>query len=131
MLDRDYFEMVHQRMSSLIPFCPKDRYLIHRDYEYNNVLAENGKITAVLDWEQASYGDFVYDIAFLDFWRGDLDLATPFRDFYAKNGMDVSNFDKRFACYTLYLGLDGMRFFAKTNNPDAIKGIQKTIEPHL
>ena len=130
-LDRKYFETVYQHMVSLIPFCSADRYLIHRDYEYNNVLAENGKVTAVLDWEQASYGDFVYDIAYLNFWRTELDLASPFHDFYAQHGMDLSHFEKRIACYTLYNGLDGLRFFAKAGNPEAGQTVQKIIEPYL
>ncbi len=130
-LERDYFEAVFQKMQSLLPFCAKDRYLIHRDYEYNNVLAENQKVTAVLDWGMASYGDFVYDIAYLDFWRANLDLATPFHDFYAQNGMDVSHFDKRFSCCTLYQGLDGLRFFGKMGDKDSIAHIQKILAPHL
>ncbi|MEM7335241.1 MAG: aminoglycoside phosphotransferase family protein, partial [Chloroflexota bacterium] len=60
LLDRDYFELVYQKMVSLIPYCSKERYLVHRDYDYNNVLAKYGEITAVLDWGQVSYGDFVF-----------------------------------------------------------------------
>ena len=130
-LDRSYFEAAYEKMCSLLHFSPQDRYLIHRDYDYNNVLAENGKITAVLDWESVSYGDFVHEFAHLDFWRSNVDLATPFRDFYAKNGMDVSNFEQRFACSTIYLGLDGLRFFAKIGNFEPMERIKQVLEPHL
>ena len=130
-LDRPYFEAAFQKMQSLIPFSPNKRYLIHRDYEYNNVLAENGKVTAVLDWGMASYGDFVYDIAYLDFWRGNVDLASHFREFYTQNGMDVSHFDERFTCCTLYIGLDGMRFCGKMGDSESIAHIQQILAPHL
>ncbi len=130
-LDRAYFDSVYQKMVSLIPYCATERYLIHRDYEYNNVLAQDGKITAVLDWGQASYGDFVFDIAYLDFWRVGIDLASHFYDFYHAQGMDVSHFDERLACHTLYIGMDGLRFFGKMNNQDAISTIQAILEPYL
>ncbi|MEM7335207.1 MAG: hypothetical protein AAF490_24225, partial [Chloroflexota bacterium] len=78
-----------------------------------------------------SYGDFVFDIAYLDFWRDGIDLASHFYDFYRENGMDVTHFDERIACHKLYLGLDGMRFFAKIENPEAIKTIQKIVESYL
>ncbi|MEM9778260.1 MAG: phosphotransferase, partial [Chloroflexota bacterium] len=107
------------------------RYLIHGDYDYSNVLAENRKVTAVLDWEQVRYGDFVYDIAYLDFYRSSVDLASRFREFYAENGMNLTHFDERFACYTIWMGLTGMKFFAKTDSLDGYRMSRKVVEKHL
>ncbi|MEM8862238.1 MAG: phosphotransferase, partial [Chloroflexota bacterium] len=101
------------------------------DYDYSNVLAENGKITAVIDWEQVRYGDFVYDIVYLDFYRGNVDLASHFRQFYAANGMDLTHFDERFACYTIFMGLGGMKFFAKINNPSGYHMSKEVVEKYL
>ena len=43
-------------------------YLLHGDYGFDNVLVDQGKISGVLDWANAKYGDFLYDVAWLDFW---------------------------------------------------------------
>ena len=130
-LDRPFFELVYDHMADLFQFLPQKRYLVHGDYGYNNVLAENGQITAVLDWEHARYGDFVYDIAWISFWRQEYNLPEYFKSYYAEQGMDVTHFEQRLACYTCYMGLDGMRFFAKTNNPDAYQAVCDTLRIYL
>jgi hygromycin-B 4-O-kinase len=45
------------------------RALVHGDFGSNNVLAENGTVTGVIDWSEALIGDPLYDIANLFFWR--------------------------------------------------------------
>ena len=45
------------------------RALVHGDFGSNNVLAENGRVTGVIDWSEAMIGDSLYDIANLFFWR--------------------------------------------------------------
>ena len=48
------------------------------------MLAQDGKITALLNWVDASYGDVVYDIAVLDFWWPWLGMHNAFqKDFVA------------------------------------------------
>lgn len=116
-LERDLFETVYKHMLRLLEYCPEERHLVHGGYGNNNVLAQEGKVTAVLDWGDASYGDFVYDIACIDTWPPvGIDYAELFRQFYHGKGISIPNYWERISCYKLYLGLDGMRFFAKTNH---------------
>jgi len=43
---------------------PSNRHvLLHGDYHINNALVDNGKLMAIIDWEHASIGDAVYDVA--------------------------------------------------------------------
>jgi hygromycin-B 4-O-kinase len=49
--------------------CPNRRSLVHGDFGSNNVLAEGGRVTAVIDWSEAMVGDPLYDIANILFWR--------------------------------------------------------------
>ena len=53
--------------------CPEpvEPVLIHGDYRMGNVLAENSKLTGVLDWELAHFGDRHEDLAFgcMAVWR--------------------------------------------------------------
>ena len=41
-LQRNIFNSIFAEMDSLIHYCPEARYLVHGDYGYDNVLAENG-----------------------------------------------------------------------------------------
>ncbi|WP_213571481.1 phosphotransferase family protein [Rhodococcus sp. USK13] len=44
---------------------PDAATLLHGDYRLDNVLVEDGRITAVLDWEMATLGDPLTDLALL------------------------------------------------------------------
>ena len=50
-------------MMRMLEVCPEERYLVHEEYVQNNLLAEEGKVTAVLDWADTMHGDFAYDLA--------------------------------------------------------------------
>src|SRR5699024_2408647 len=43
--------------------------LVHADFGSNNVLTDNGRITAVIDWSEAMFGDSQYEVANIFFWR--------------------------------------------------------------
>ena len=46
----------------------QERHLIHSDLLNYNVLVADGRISAVIDWGCAMYGDFLYDLAWFEFW---------------------------------------------------------------
>src|SRR5581483_7136576 len=52
--------------------------IIHGDVGLHNALAENGRLTAVLDWERAHVGDPVEDLAYL---RPSIEPVQPWEDF--------------------------------------------------
>jgi hygromycin-B 4-O-kinase len=124
-LDRDTFDAVYARMAGLLPFCPVDRdgdgdrSLVHGDFGFGNVLVHDGSITAILDWVDAKYGDFLYDIAWLDFWAASpdsIDFPATFAEHYAAMGVTIPNYAERLACYQHYIALDAFRFCAKAND---------------
>jgi hygromycin-B 4-O-kinase len=113
-LERDLYERVYHRMLELAVRCPEERRLIHRDYHFDNVLTDGQRVTGVVDWGNAAYGDPLYDAAWVGyvFWKDyGIDAATPIRE---RDG-DEPNFAARLACYELHVGLDDLRFFARTN----------------
>lgn len=130
-LERDFFEAVYSHMMRLLEVCPEDRYLVHGEYGYNNVLAQEGKVTAVLDWVDTMYGDFAYDIAWISFWKRGIDLPERFRQYYTSQGMSLPHYRERIACYKCYIGLDAMRFFAKTNNREAYQSTRRILQDLL
>jgi hygromycin-B 4-O-kinase len=119
-LERAMFDRVYARMESLLEYCPTERYLVHGGFGFGNVLVANDRVVAVIDWLDARYGDFLYDVAWLDYWEPGR-YRELFRRDYAARGVDVPNFDRRLLCYHCRMALDGMRFFAKAGRPDAYK----------
>jgi aminoglycoside phosphotransferase (APT) family kinase protein len=55
------WEMIERLLAHQEKTTPK---LVHLDFWGGNVLCQEGKITAVLDWEEASYGDPGVDVAY-------------------------------------------------------------------
>ncbi|MBO0795458.1 MAG: aminoglycoside phosphotransferase family protein [Ktedonobacteraceae bacterium] len=126
-LERDLFERLYQQMLRLLDASPTERYLVHGDYSFHNMLAQDGKITAILDWIGAKYGDFVYDIAWLDFWSPGLQVHKQFQEYYHQRQVIVPSYAERMLCYQCYIALDAMRFFAKRKEENAYVWVREHI----
>ncbi|HLI50610.1 MAG TPA: phosphotransferase, partial [Thermomicrobiaceae bacterium] len=63
------YDDLRQRFTPLVEQCPNERRLVHSDLINHNVLAAGDRITAVLDWGSALYGDPLWDIAWLAFYE--------------------------------------------------------------
>ena len=111
-----------KKIQELIKFCSFKRYLVHGDFGFDNVLADTeGKITAVFDWEHSIYGDFVYDIAWLDFWgfRDEDNYSKLYCEkFKDTELLDFENYEKRLLCYKVYIGMSAAGFFSESNQED-------------
>ena len=62
------FDEALTRLDALIPDDAEERHLIHSDLLNFNVLVADGRISAVIDWGCGMYGDFLYDLAWFEFW---------------------------------------------------------------
>ncbi|NQW16494.1 MAG: aminoglycoside phosphotransferase family protein [Chloroflexi bacterium] len=122
-MDREFFDHVHNRMAALMEFCPSDRYLVHSDYGWDNVLAQDGKITAVLDWANALLGDFLYDVAWMDIYSPELDLRTQFKEHFRLHGVQVDNYEQRILAYQLHISLESQMFCSMMDGLDNYKWI--------
>ncbi len=123
-LERNVFDNFYQHMLHLLAFCPEQRYLVQGSTSLNNMLAQDGKITAILDWLDARYGDLVYDIAGLDYWYPWLHVSERFQQFYQERQVLVPAYEERMLCYQCYITLDGMRFYAKSDQEKSYQTIR-------
>ena len=58
-------EMVWKIVHDLLPDIQEvEPVLIHLDYWSGNILWDNGEISAIVDWEEAAYGDASIDVAY-------------------------------------------------------------------
>lgn len=112
------FEEGYARLVEMVEFCPEERVLFHDDLINRNVLVDGDRISAVLDWGSSKYGDFLYDIANLVFYRPwfpawrNIDFAAEARAHYDAIGLEVPHFAERLRCYTLRIALDGVAYSA-------------------
>jgi hygromycin-B 4-O-kinase len=125
-LERDLFATIYRRMLVLADHCPEERHLIHCDLHFDNILADGQRITAIIDWGNACYGDPLYDVAWL---RRVNALGETFVDpatLDARYGA-APHYRERIACYELALGLDDLRFYAKTGRREQYEAIKAIL----
>lgn len=121
------FDKVKGSFEKLLSDLPTDRFLIHGDLLYRNVLVQNDKIDVVIDWGNSMYGDFLYDIAWLIYWWPwypewkDIDIKREVISHYRKIDLDIPNIDNRLLCYQIHIGLDGIKYSAFTGNKDNLE----------
>lgn len=130
-LERDVWDAIYARMMELLAVCPEERHLVHGNYGFGNVLAENGRITAVLDWLDAKYGDFLFDVAWLDFWSAERNVRGRVETHYAERDIPMPHYAERILCYQCYIALDGLRFFAKRQQEESYHWVRNVILSRL
>lgn len=112
------FDAAFDRLRGLSAFCPDERHLIHSDLLHFNVLVAGDRISAVFDWGNALYGDFLYDPAWFAFWSPwypawqGIDFQEEAARHYAAIGVEIPRFEERFRCCMVHIGLDGQRYQA-------------------
>jgi hygromycin-B 4-O-kinase len=105
-------------LTTLVDDVPEVRHLVHADLVNRNVLVTGDRISGVLDWGCAMYGDFLMDLAWIDFWapwspdwRG-VDILAAGVDHFQAIGLHVPNFSERVRACQIWIGLDGQAYQA-------------------
>jgi len=127
-LEREFFEKTFKKSSNLLAFIPEEKYLVHGDFGFDNLIIDDNKITGILDWAESKYGDFLYDVAWLDFWSNDVEYAREFKNYYNANKIDVLHFDERIECYCLHIGLGSLILAAFLNDKQDYAKIKERLE---
>ena len=128
----DFLQEAIKKVTKLLKFCSEKRYLVHADYGYDNVLANSeGCITAVFDWEHSLFGDFAYDIAWLDFWkfREERTYEKLYKDVDQNLcPLDFSYYDERIRCYKMYIGIMAVSYFIDSDQRESFLSTKKIVE---
>ncbi len=112
------FESAYARLEALAGCAPEERHLIHSDLLHFNVLVEGDRVTGVLDWGCALYGDFLYDLAWLCFWQPwypawqRIDFRAEAERHYAEIGLAVPQLEARLRCCQIHIGLGSLAYQA-------------------
>ncbi|HWV24547.1 MAG TPA: phosphotransferase [Thermomicrobiales bacterium] len=90
---------------------PNMRHVLHCDLINFNAFVKDHRVSGVIDWGCAIYGDFVYELAWFEFWRpwypqwAGISVAETARKHFATQGVDLIGFDERLLCYQIHIGL--------------------------
>lgn len=121
------FEKLYSAFESSLCFISEERTLIHTDCSFDNICAKNGKISGLFDWEMAMYGDALYDIAWMDFWHGEYDIAFSYRRWAKEKGIQYEHYKERILCYQLHFGLRTLAFYRKAGLVEKISPLKKRM----
>lgn len=91
-------------------FCPEARTLVHGDFLSGNILIENDKIMAVIDWKYSMYGDSLFDTGVTSFISSSLSTALIDKSCSTETH---DNFEERLLCYRIHTGIKNIRYGIK------------------
>lgn len=120
-MEREIYEEYVSILQDYLPFCATDKYWVHGDFGFDNVMASDTKVTGILDWAEARLGDFIYDIAYLEFWSENIPYKELWLAWAEHRQLLISDFEERMRCYLIHIGLGGL----------AIAAIRGDIEDYL
>jgi hygromycin-B 4-O-kinase len=119
-LERHVWDRLHGRMLERLALCPEERRVVHGDYGYDNVLIDDGRVTGILDWSNLMHGDPLYDVAWLQ-------LFLPVNDGIVDEAA-YPDFRTRVEAYWLRIGLDALRFYARTDQRPQYEHMKARLE---
>lgn len=125
------FEEGYEALVAICDELPPVRSLIHNDLINFNVLANEDKVTAVIDWGNAMYGDFLYDLANFVIWapihepvKG-IDWQAEAIAHYEAIGLEIPDFEKRLKACMLHHGLGSLSYYGFTKDWTHLEPIAK------
>lgn len=125
------FEKGYERLIELSRDLPEVRSLNHNDLMNFNVLVNDDKITAVIDWANALYGDFLYELANFVFWGPihkpitGIDWESLALKHYKSIGLEVPMFKERLQCCMVRMGLDHLAYYGFTKDWTYLEPVAK------
>lgn len=120
-------------LAALVPYLPNERQMIHGDLLNRNVLAADGRVSGVLDWGNALYGDSLYDAAWLIYWwpwfpqwRGIDVYAALLAHWHAARPLPV-HMRERLHAYLIHIGLDAIAYCTFRRHWDEVNLNAETV----
>ena len=112
----DVSKMLYEKILQLIIYCPEERYLIHGDLGFNNILSDGKNITGIIDWGDAKYGDFVYDMSWISFWLSEIPYEKLFKIYINERNIFIKDYQERMLCYKFFLAIKVLYFLKRTGD---------------
>lgn len=124
LIDHTFLTDLFESFRTLVEKVPNDRQLYHGDFGSNNLLVRGGNVAAVIDWDAAGYGDWLFDVAGAYYWRNHILCMGLAAEYYEKELADLPNYRDRINCYQLRAALIELYVQAK-------RGEKEKLDYHL
>ncbi len=92
---------------------------------------KDGEVTGVIDWAESRYGDFLWDVSWINLWSPKLEFKKMFEANYSAAGRSVPWFEERIQCYTLLIFLRVLGFFARTKQKSKVDNMKVRLKTLL
>ena len=130
-VDSNLIDEMIKKFNNLISYCDNVRKLRHGDFGSNNMLVDNDKFTAVIDWDCSGYGDPLYEVSsacFLSTWLMFMDKSYKY---YEKIFGNEKNYREKVLCYALHIGLEELYENAIDEDLESLEWIQNRCKELL
>jgi len=127
----------HARLAELTRELPPVRHLVHADLINRNVLVAGDRITGIFDWGCSLYGDFLYDLAWLEFWSpwhpgvAAAGVRAAAERHFATTGLTVPEFERRWLACAIHIGLEHLAYNAHTGDRGALDAVAARLAPYV
>ncbi len=127
------FDLGYARLRELAEGLLDERHIVHGDLVNRNVLVQGPRITAVIDWGNALYGDWLYDAAWLIFWWPwfsqwqDIDITAELERHWDQHAGSASGLRHRLRTCLVHIGLDAMAYNAYRGRWDDLARITRQL----
>ncbi|MBX7126526.1 MAG: aminoglycoside phosphotransferase family protein [Cyclobacteriaceae bacterium] len=112
-LDESVARRIMDELMAAAQHCPDMRQWIHGDFGFDNVLADSGRVTAILDWPEMKLGDPLFDLAGLAFHtQHQIDYVAAWKQLGYSYDFNASNWDQRLRACMCYHALATLFFDA-------------------
>jgi hygromycin-B 4-O-kinase len=129
------FDHALAELRALVPRLQVDRNLIHSDLLYRNAFVQDGRISGIIDWGCAMYGDFLYDPAWFWFWMpwyrawDGITFKAELLGHHREIGLEVPGLDDRLRACALSIGLASQAYQAFIGDWDNLEwSTRRTLE---
>ena len=90
-VDENIINGLFTQIKDLVHFIPYEKYLIHGEF---------------------GYGDFLFDIAWLDFWIDKTDFTKAYKIHFQENNITIPSYEERMICHKLFIGLNTLGIYS-------------------
>jgi hygromycin-B 4-O-kinase len=131
------FDAGMEMLRQLAPQLPENRGIVHNDLLNRNVLVDGGRLTGVIDWGNAFYGDPLYDNAWFLYWWPwypewqEIDLHEILDRHWDKHGGRPPLTEERLLCCLIHIGLDHIAYSAFRQRTEDIRRHAKQLLTYI
>lgn len=102
-------------------------HLLHGDFGPKHLLIDSGKVTGIIDFENACGGDPVQEFANWQFFFENRYPVEFLRKGYSDKSVFADDFEPRFSVWRLVIGLSSLRYYAAEGNQSGMNHCKKRI----